>query len=83
MCQTLLNLLIHLNVDSTDQTKRLLKRGRHSDKNYLMEKGMEYLSRINIVYSIMPSISYNICPEYFFELFRVDFVPAKPYDFKN
>ena len=77
-----MNLLIHLNVDEREQTKRLLKRSRESDKLYLMERGMEYLRRINISYSIMPAISYNITPAYFFELYRFDFTPPKPYQWK-
>lgn len=78
-----MNLLIHLGVDSKDQVRRLVRRNRESDKKYLMERGMEYLSRINISYSIMPTISYNICPEYFYELFKYDFVVPKPFKFNE
>ena len=78
-----MNLLIHLNVDEQEQTKRLLQRNRDSDRSYLMEKGMEYLRRINVTYSAMPGISYNITPEYFFELYRYDFTPAKPFKFNE
>lgn len=77
--KTSMNLLIHLNVEDKEQTKYLLKRGRESDKNYLMEKGMEYLRRINLSYSVMPTISYNICPETFYELYRYDYVPPIPF----
>lgn len=80
---TNMNLIIHLNVDEKEQTKRLMRRDRASDRSYLMEKGMEYLRRINVTYSIMPGISYDIRPENFFELFRYDFTPCKPYKWET
>lgn len=65
-----MNLLIHLNVDKIDQTKRLMKRARYSDRGYLMDSGMEYLDKINYAYSKMPSISYEITPEKFFLFYK-------------
>lgn len=65
-----MNLLIHLSVDKIDQTKRLIRRSRYSDRGYLMDRGLEYLDKINYAYSKMPSIKYVICPENFYHFYR-------------
>lgn len=72
------NMIVHLSVDDKQQTKNLLSRGRPSDKGYLMEKGMEYLRKINLTYSLMPTINYDIRPETFYQLFRYDYVRPEP-----
>ena len=65
-------LLVHIDVDGKIQLDRLMKRGRHSDYEYLMEKGREYLRRINMNYHALPVFKYDIRPEGFYIFYRRD-----------
>ena len=65
-------LFVHVEVDGKVQTQRLLLRGRKSDYGYLMERGREYLRRINMNYHALPIYRYDIKPESFYIFYRRD-----------
>ena len=66
------HLLVHLDVNEKNQTKRIFQRGRKSDTRYLTETGMEYLRKINLCYRALPVIYYDIRPETFCVFYRLD-----------
>lgn len=65
-------ILVHLNVNESTQIKHLIKRNRSSDQKYLMERGMEYLRKINLHYEALPTFRYDIKPETFYVFYRYD-----------
>ncbi len=65
-------LFVHVEVDGKVQMTRMMKRGRHSDHEYLMEKGREYLRRVNMNYNALPVFRYDIKPESFYIFYRRD-----------
>lgn len=69
------SVLIHLTVDEYEQGKRLMKRGRFSDKEYLSDENLYYLRKINYDYASMSVFRYNIDPSKFYIFYRGFILP--------
>ena len=75
------SLFVHVEVDGKVQLDRLMQRGRQSDYEYLMEKGREYLRRVNMNYQALPLFRYDIRPEAFYIFYRRDYHVPIPMTF--